>query len=523
MSKLTKNISYGKEFHEKIASGVEKINLVARAAYGPGASNVICELSYGAPLISRDGVTNVEKVYLEDPVENMAARLLVQASQKSNKRVGDGTTAVVVLAAALYAQAQLLIAAGMNRMAVSRLLKSTSADVISQLDKLKVTVDAKMLRHVASISASDPAIGAMIADVIEQVGIDAGITVEDFAGAGVYNELVDGFYFRKGFTSVNLINDPSNLESRHKDTNILISEKRMSTRADIVPILEKIVSIVGKGGSFIWVGDVAEEALGVMFLNRMKGVINVVPVDVPVHGALRSLTLEDLALVTGGKVYVHGANPNDFNISMMGSASEVIINEFSTTILGGQTIKEDVDKRLDELRKQLSEADSPVTAEALKERISRLSGKVAIIRVGGATEVEQAEVKLRVQDAISAVQAALRDGIVPGGGIALALTKTEYFKQAFRQPFKDLAENSGYNTERALWKIQANSKATRHWYGYDFRKEPGSYELVNLMSEGIVDPALVVKEVVRNATSIVAELVTANLGITILDRKEKYD
>jgi chaperonin GroEL len=519
MTKLSRKVTFGEELQTKIAKGIEDTYLVAKAAYGPGGGNVMLENPYGDPLISRDGVTNVERVYLEDPDENMAARTVVQASRKSNKKVGDGTTVSVILAYHLYKEARKLVSGGYDKMEVSRLLSRTAQDIIKQLDKMKKPVDDKLLRHVAVVSSGDEAIGSMIADVISDVGVDGGVTVEDFAGIGIYNEIVDGFYFRRGFSNVNLINDPTNLESRHTDVDILISDKKMATTSDIAGVLEKIVAAGGKGKDIILVGDVSEEVLGVLLLNRMHGIINVVPVDIPVFGAMRSLTLEDLALVTGGKVYQSGSNPSDFDISMLGEASKVIINEFSTTIIGAKGAQEDLEVRVKELRQQLHEAESPITSEALRDRLSKLTGKIAILRVGGATEVEQGEVKLRVQDSICAVQAAIKDGIVPGGGVALARTTSESFSEAFKQPFKELVENAGYNKEQALW--NALEKPT--WYGYDLKKSNFSYKPVNLLRAGIVDPASVVKEAVQNAASVASKLITVNASVSFADREQKHD
>lgn len=513
--KQSKVIIYEDELQARVAAGIESVYLVAKAAYGPLAGNALLELPYGAPLISRDGVTNVEKVYLEDPVENMAARLIVQASQKSNKKVGDGTTAVVILAYHLYMEARKLIAGGYNRMAVARMLDETAQYALGVLDNIKKPVDSALLRHVAVVSAGDEAVGAMIADVVEEVGIDGGITVEDFAGIGIYNELVDGFYFRKGFTNINLINDPANLESRHENVDIFITEKPLKTATDIAPILDKFV---GNGGKeLVIIGDVGDEALAVLLLNRLKGNLNTTVVDVPVYGGSRSLFLEDIATVTGGRVFLPGANANDFDLPMLGGAKRLIVNEYATTIIGAEGAQEDVQGRIAELHDQLAEAASPVSIGILRDRLAKLTGKVAIIRVGGATEVEQGEVKLRVQDAISAVQAAIQDGIVPGGGVALARMQPQYFRSAYQRPFTQLVDNAGENPELYLWKMLEKPL----WFGYDLKsttKKP-----CNLLMAGVIDPTSVIKEVVINATSVVSKLITASVGLTYANREAKLD
>ena len=517
-TKQTRTVVFGEELQSKINKGVEQIYQVAEAAYGPKAGNVLIEQPYGDPLVSRDGVTNVEKVFLKDPVENQAATIIKQASKKSNKKVGDGTTAVVILAYHLYKEARKLISGGHNQMEVARKLKETAADAIKQIDELKKPVTDKILRHVANISAGDEAIGEMIADVIQEVGIDGGVTLEDFAGVGIYNEIVDGFYFRRGFTNINLTTDPTNLESRHDNVRILLSEKRLTTATDIAPILEKIVSSGIR--ELVIVGDVGEEALGVLLLNRLKGIITTTVVDAPVYDSMKSLFLEDLAIVTDGKVLLPGANPSDFEVDWLGAAGKVIVNEFSTTILDGDGDKKKIKERIKEIRSQLEGTDSEITREVVQGRLSRLAGKVAIIRVGGATEAEQGEVKLRVQDAICAVQAAIKDGIVPGGGVTLARIKPLAFSGAFSAPFKTLVGNAGYNSEKALGELLNNADA---WKGYNLKVEDFNYKPVDLLRAGVVDPASVMKEVVQNATSVVSQLITIKSSIYYTDREQKLD
>lgn len=515
--KQTRTVVFGDELQNRISKGVEQIYQVAEAAYGPKAGTVVIEQPYGDPLVSRDGVTNVEKVVLKDPIENQAAAIIKQASKKSNKKVGDGTTAVVILAYYLYKEARKLITGGHNQMEVARKLRETALDAIKQIDKMKKPVDDKLLRHVANISAGDQAIGEMIADVIQEVGLDGGVTLEDFAGVGIYNEIVDGFYFRKGFTNINLVTDPTNLESRHSNVHILITEKKLTTATDVAPILEKIVSNGIR--ELVIVGDVGEEALGVLLLNRLKGIITTTVVDAPVFDSMRSLFLEDLAIVTDGRVLLPGANASDFELEWLGAAGKVIVNEFSTTILDGDGDTSKIHSRIDELHAQLSEAESEVTIEALRNRLSRLTGKVAIVRVGGATEAEQGEVKLRVQDAICAVQAAIKDGIVPGGGVTLARIKPVAFSEAFSAPFKTLLSNAGHNPEKAIGEALRRST----WYGFDLKVEDFDYKPIDLLKAGVVDPSSVMKEVVLNACSVVAQLVTLKSSIYFTHRDTKMD
>lgn len=519
MSKQVRTVTSEEELNEKISRGVEAIYQVAKAAYGPKAGNAILELPYGDPMISRDGVTNVKNVYLEDPIENMAARLIVQASKKNNTKVGDGTTAVVILARNLYKEARKLIAAGHNRMEVARLLEQTARSVVEQVDAIKIIVDDKLLKHVAVVSSGDEAIGHMIADVIGTVGLDGGVVVEDFSGSGIYSETVEGLYFRRGFTHVNLINDPTAVQSVHMDVDILICDKPLRTAADVTPLIAKIIEGGNQGTEIVIIADVQDEALATLILNKLKGVINPTVVDVPSNGAMRSLFLEDIAIVTGGKVLTLGANPNSFTNDMLGGADKVIINELETTIIGSQGSSEAATKRINELRTQLNESESQGTREALQDRLSKLTGKVAIIRVGGATEVEQVEVKLRTDDAISAVRAAMDDGIVPGGGTVLLRAKVDHFEEAFKAPFKTLVENAGYNSEQASYKVLESAQGK----GYNLRADNFDYVPVDLIKAGVVDPASVIKEVVRNSTSVVAKLITASVAVTFKDREQKHD
>ena len=510
----TRKIIKGDILDKKMLQGVEAGYQVAKAAFGPRSGNVMIESSYGDPIISHDGVFNLDKLHLEDPVSNMAFRTLVQASKTTNVKVGDGTTAAVILAYHLYIEARKLVMSHTeNRMSIARALKRVSNELVKYIDSIKIPATDELLKSVAIISSSDEALGEMLADTIKEVGEYGGLMIENFAGAGIYNDIVDGFYFRKGFTEANLINDPSNLESRFEKVLILVTEKRIQTVTDVAIILEKIVD--KDVHELVIVGTVEPEALATLIKNRLGGVITVSVVDSPVFGSLRTLFFDDLAMYCGAKVLTPGANADDFDFDMLGEG-KVIMNEFTTTILNGDGNRESLSQRIEQLESELAVAESAYTQEAIRERLGRLKGKVAIVKVGGATEVEQKETKLRVQDAICAVQAAMKDGVVPGGGttLAKALINGE-FADVFMQPFKVLMENAGYNAEQASWKI----KTSKDWYGYDLRND--KMKLVNLLDNGVVDPSLVIKEVVKNATSVVAELIKTTVALPLADRENK--
>jgi len=517
MSKLSRDIWIGKEFEEKLDLGVEKVYQVANAAYGPSAGIAIVEKNFGAPNASRDGVTNVKKVFLEDPVQNMAARIIVEASEKSNKVVGDGTTAVVILSYHLYKEAKKLISGGHNRMVVARMLKDAADEILTQIDGAKVKATEDLVRSVAKVSASDEALGELIADVIERVGVESNILVEKFDGIGCYDEEVKGLYFKKGFTNEYLINNFTALESEVRNADIFITKKTLRTAADVTPIIDKICIAGGRGKEIVIIGEIVEEALATLALNKAKDIIYTTLVDVPVYGPMRSLFLEDIAAYTGGKALEEGAPSNTFDVSMLGGAESVKVTSNSTSIIGGEGADEDVQARIDDLRKQFKEAESLVDKEEIKKRLSALTGKIAIIRVGAATESERDEIKDRVDDAISATQAAIRDGVVPGGGVCLARTHSKDFSGAFEAPFKTLVNNAGYNADEALFKV----KESKEWYGFDLRHY--SNETVNLLSAGIVDPAEVTKQTVINAISVVTTLITSTVGLTFKDRTMKSD
>lgn len=515
MSKLARFVTAEDELQKKIASGLDKAYQVAAAAYGPSAGNVLIEQNYGDPMLSRDGVTNLKRLYLEDPVENMAVRTLVQASSQNNKKAGDGTTAVAILAVHLYREARKLVAAGYNRMEVKRMLEQTSYKVIEQVKALSVAVSAKDLVKVCKVSSGDAALGTMIADIINEVGAEGGVTVENYPGPGIFSDVVDGFYFRSGFTHLALASDPTNLVSNHTDVQILLCEKPLNTVADVAGILDRIAS--AKVKELVLIAETSYEVQEMLVKNRLAGIIAVTPVKPPVHEGQRTLFMDDLALVTGGKVVAPGSSDADFNLNMLGYAEKVVIDEFSTTIVGGDGAAEDVSARVEELKKQLLDAQSEITVNALRDRIGRLTGKVAIIKVGGATEMEQAEVKLRVEDAICAGQAAVKSGIVPGGGVTLARINSEHFATAFKQPFLQLCNNAGLNGERLLGQVEA----AEPWKGFDLKDM--SRQPVRLLVAGVVDPTLVVEEIVRNATSVAASLITSTVAMTFVDREVKGD
>lgn len=519
----TRNPIMGDKAQEAIKEGVSIAYEVAKAAYGPDSGNVSIEAQFGAPINSHDGVFNLDHLHISDPGPNMAIEMLVGASRSTNVHVGDGTTCATMLAASVYREALAIVTnTGESRFSVARRIRAAAARAVEEVDKLKVKATPELLQNVAIISASDEAVGSLVSDTIQEVGADGGVIIENFGGAGIYNDIVSGFYFRRGFTNAATLSDPSNLESRFDKVFVLVCEKELSSVGDIAPILDKCIDANIR--ELVLIGNVQTEALGVVvklniehLSNPLSGITCTV-VDAPVFSALRTLFMDDLAQYVGGKVLNAGANPQDFNVDMLGAA-RVVINEFSTTVLDGERDTEQekaMRHRIKELSAELEVATSPIEQEAVRGRLGRLSGKIAILRVGGNTETEQASMKLHVEDAVAALQAAIKDGVVPGGGVTLARLPDDIdFKKAFELPIRALMDNAGRNAEAALSKV----KEAKLWHGYDLRNP--DEELVELQAAGVVDPTLVIKEVINNACSVAAELIKTTVLLPFDNREAK--
>lgn len=493
----------------KIAQASEVLYGVAKAAYGPKAGNVMLGFKHNAPLLSRDGVTNMSRLRDDDPIIDNVIQVINQASQKNNRKVGDGTTAVVILAHHLLIAAQSLEAQHINPMEIAARLRAAEQTALQYIDSITQPIldDDTLLEFVATVAAGDKELGMMIADVMKEVGKDGGVVIEQYEGLGVQNEIIDGFYFAKGYKDTDLINDPSTNTSNHTDIPILISNKPFRTVVDIKPVLETVVNAGIK--QLVIIGEVEGEALQVLKVSRGKGVISVIPVDVPYVAGGKSLFLDDLALMVGGHVY----NDGDFDNGMLGFASEVLITEWATTILGGDSDRQAVEERIASLQDQIKELDHPSSIQFAKDRLARLTGKMAIIRVGGAVEFERDETKLRVQDAVCAVQSSMKGGIVPGGGATLARIQGTEFDEAFKQPFRQLMTNAGLNPDVYLAKLDP----AKAWDGFNLRNLTS--EPVDLLQEGVLDAALVATEVVRNAVSVVAGLITAGAAVVEQERE----
>lgn len=492
---------------QHIKEGSSILYDIAKSAYGPGSSNVMLGFPHGAPLFSHDGVTNLKMVRSKNPIVDDAIQAIRTISEQNNQKVGDGTTAVVILAHHLLMAAQRMEGLGVPQREIVSKLNKTREKALAYIDSISKPVKdgASSLEKVATISANDPEIGAMIADVMKEVGTDGGVVIESYEGLGVHPEVVSGFYFGQGFKDVRLINDRGNAQSLHSDVPILISSKKLATNVDGAPILN---SIVGKGHrELILIAEVGDEFLETLAKAAGMGNIFTTVIEPPFVSGSRTLFLDDIALLTGSKVYegVEYEDPDD----LLGRAKEVLVTAGSTTILGGKGKKADIKERIGLLREQVKESTYPQDIQFAKDRLARLAGKMAKIKVGGALELERDELKLRIQDSVSAVQSAVKEGIVPGGGTILAQVTGTPFDDALKEPFNTLMNNAGFNPQAYLPKLS-------EWKGFDLTKLKDEPE--DMLKLGVVDATLVIKEVVRNSVSVVSALIMSGAALSFEEK-----
>lgn len=524
MSRGDVRIVNTKDVREKAIEGARIVYEAVAAAYGPTSGNVALEKTYGSYVISHDGVSIARDIVLRDKEKDIGADLLIQASQKSNDIAGDGTTASILLGYHIMDRANKAIAAGYNPMAIRRGINKAAEAIKLELDKLAKPVKDEDLHNVATISAGDPEIGQLVADTILQVG-GVGITIEEYAGLGVIQDVVEGVYFEKGWALEHFVTDRQSEEVVLENTNILIMEKRISANQDVIPILEKIYA-ESEHKSVVVIGNISGAALQSCALTNAMGKIKVCVVNPPTYGDQLLPFLEDIALMTGGKV-VHSQMPAEqVTVDYCGQANKVVVGRVDTTILGGHGASEDVSIRAAELKEQLkSDKYSSFQKERMEMRLAKLQGKIGIIKVGGATESEVKEMKFRVEDAVQATRAAREEGIVAGGATTLATlffeavgddeSETQGIKavsEALQEPFKQLITNAGDEGGYRLKQILAAPA------GYGFNVKDMTKEPIDLWKAGITDPTKVLKSVVENACSVAGIAITLG-GAVLIDRE----
>jgi chaperonin GroEL len=531
-----KQLQFSEEARRKLSKGMDVLATAVTTTLGPKGRNVALDRKFGSPTITHDGVTVAKEIELEDPFENMGAQLLKEAATKTNDIAGDGTTTSTVLAHAIVTEGMKNLAAGFNPMLLKHGIEAATKAVVKQIGEDAIEVTTKdEIGNVASISAQDRVIGELIADVMDKVGKDGVITVEESKGLEFETEYVEGMQFDRGYISPYFITDPEHMEASISDAYVLVYDKKISAAADIVPLLEKLVQI-GKRELVIIAEDVDGEALATLVLNKIRGMLNVVAVKAPGFGDRRKAMLQDIAVLTNGQVISEetGRKLESTTIADLGRAEKVVITKDDTTVVGGKGDTAMIKGRIDQIRVEIDKSTSDYDKEKLQERLAKLSGGVAIIRVGAATETELKEKKHRVEDALSATRAAVEDGIVPGGGVALinAMKALEGLKmdnedaqiginivrKALEIPLRKIAENAGKDGSVILENVRRAQKEKKNKnIGFNVISEV----YVDMIKDGVIDPAKVTRGALENAASIAAMILTTEALITDVPEKEK--
>jgi chaperonin GroEL len=531
-----KQLAFSEDARRRLKSGVDSLAAAVATTLGPKGRNVALDRKFGSPTITHDGVTVAKEIELEDPYENMGAQLLKEAATKTNDIAGDGTTTSTVLAHAMVTDGLKNLAAGSNPMMLKRGIEAAAKKVSESITEQAIDVTTKEeIASVAAISAQDKEIGELIAEVMDKVGKDGVITVEESKGLEFETEYVEGMQFDRGYISAYFVTDPEHMEANISEPYLLIHDKKISAATDIVPILEKLVQI-GKRDLVVIAEDIDGEALATLVLNKLRGMLNVVAVKAPGFGDRRKAMLQDIAILTGGTVITEelGRKLESVTLNDLGKAGKVVATKEDTTIVEGQGDSAKIKGRIEEIKVEIDKSTSDYDKEKLQERLAKLSGGVAVIRVGAATETELKEKKHRVEDALSATRAAVEEGIVPGGGVAL-LNAMESIKdmklegddenvginvvrRALEMPMRKISENAGQDGAVVMETVRRTQTEKKNKnIGYDVL----SAEYVDMVKGGIIDPAKVTKGALENAASIAAMILTTEALITDVPEKEK--
>ena len=527
-----KRLVYGDEARAKLKAGVDKLANAVKVTLGPRGREVILEKKWGSPVITKDGVSVAKEIELADPYENMAAQLVKEVASKTADVAGDGTTTATVLTQAIYEEGLRAIASGANPVYVKRGIDEAVKIIVEELKKISKPVSGrKEIEQVATISANnDPEIGKIIADAMEKVGKDGVITVEESKSADTVLEVTEGMQFDRGYLSPYFVTNPEKMEAVLENPYILIYEKKINNIRELLPVLEKVVQT--NKPLLIIAEDVEGEALATLVVNHIKGVLKVCAVKAPGFGERRKAMLQDIAILTGGTAITEdlGIKLESVDLDMLGKADKVVVDKDNTTIIGGKGSPEDIKARIEQIKKQIETTTSEYDKEKLQERLAKLAGGVAIIKVGAATEAELKEKKDRVDDAVHATKAAVEEGIVPGGGIALfrasrALCNVKeenpdkawgikIVKNACKVPLKQIAYNAGFEGSVIIEKIKDVDNVN-----YGFNAATGEY--VDMVEAGIIDPTKVVRTALQNAASIAGTMLTAECLVAEIKEKEE--
>ncbi len=526
---MSKEIKFGEDARKKMLDGVNILADTVKVTLGPKGRNVVLDKSFGAPLITNDGVTIAKEIELENPYENVGARLVKEVATKTNDIAGDGTTTATVLAQAIMKEGVKNVAAGGDPMSIKRGIDKAVEAAVEGLKEISSEINGKEdIARVASISANNKEIGELIADSMEKVSKDGVITIEESKTATTGLNVVEGMQFDKGYISPYFVTDTEKMEAIMENPYILITDKKISNIQEVLPLLEALMQQSGK--LVIIADDIEGEALSTLVLNKLRGVINVVAVKAPGFGDKRKEMLEDIAVLTGGEVITSdlGLELKDTTIEQLGRAKQVKIQKENTIIVDGAGNKDEIAARIKQIRTQLEDTTSEYDKEKLQERLAKLAGGVAVIEVGAATEIEMKEKKLRIEDALSATKAAVEEGIVAGGGTALVNVMPKVEKaietldedekigakiilKALEEPLRQIATNAGLEGAVILEKVRASKLGT----GFDSSKE----EYVDMKKAGIVDPTKVTRSALQNAASVASMILTTES--VIVEKKEK--
>ncbi|MCF7816175.1 MAG: chaperonin GroEL [Candidatus Pacebacteria bacterium] len=524
---MAKEVIYGEDVKKRLKKGVDTVANAVKITLGPRGRNVIIDKGFGGPTITNDGVTIAKEINLKDKFENMGAEIIKEVANKTNELAGDGTTTAIILTQALLTEGLKHTTMGVNAMAVRNGMEHAGADVVKALHEMAIQISTtEEIKQVATISAESEEIGAKIAETIEKVGKDGVVTVEESQSFGIETEFTEGMEFDRGYISPYMITNAERMESEYKNALILITDGKISSAQQILPLLEKVAQ-TGKKELVIIADDVDGEALATFVVNKLRGGFSVLAVKAPGYGDRKKEVLQDIAIMTGGQVITEevGLKLENTELSHLGKATRVVSTKDKTIIVGGEGEKEDIDARIDALRAQLAQTDSKFDKEKLEERIAKLSGGVAVIRVGAATETEMKYLKLKIEDAVNATKAAIEEGIVPGGGTSLSrvasivegrvnkdlgrdeLIGYRIVLKALEEPLKQLAQNVGKDDGAVI--VQKVKEAGGN-AGYDAAKA----EMVDdMIKAGIIDPVKVERAGVQHAVSAVAILLTSEVAI----------
>jgi chaperonin GroEL len=526
-----KELKFNEEARRAILKGVETLAAAVKATLGPKGRNVVIEKKWGAPTITKDGVTVAKEIELEDKFENLGAQMVKEVASKTSDVAGDGTTTATVLAEAIYREGLKVVAAGANAMAVQRGIEKAVNVVVEELKKISKKISSRQeIAQVATIAANNnPEIGNLIADAMEKVGKEGVITVEEAKSLETTLEVVEGMQFDRGYLSPYFITNPDKMECELEDCYILLYEKKISSARDLLPILEKVAQ---KGKPILIIAEEVEgEALATLVVNKVRGTLQCCAVKAPGYGERRRAMMEDIAILTGGRLISEdlGIKLENVQISDLGRAKRVVVDKENTTIVEGMGSKKEIQGRIEMIRKQIEETKSDYDREKLQERLAKLAGGVAVINVGAATEVEMKQKKALVEDALHATRAAVEEGVVPGGGVALirclpALEKlklegdeqigVEIVKKALEEPLKQLVNNAGAEGSVIVEKVKAEKNPN-----VGFNVETMKFE--DMFEAGIIDPTKVTRTALQNAASVAALLVTTECAIVEKPEKEK--